>query len=101
MNSAETVRRYQISKHLLSVTSGSLVPESDLCVCMLCLEQESIKDSVMNLITYPWIRDRVKSGEVKIHGCYYNLSDCSLEKWRLSSDKNSNEFYVSDKEIWN
>ncbi|XP_022550642.1 beta carbonic anhydrase 6, mitochondrial isoform X1 [Brassica napus] len=68
--------------------------------CRNC-EKESIKDSVMNLITYPWIRDRVKSGEVKIHGCYYNLSDCSLEKWRLSSDKNSNEFYVSDKEIWN
>ncbi|KAG2247346.1 hypothetical protein Bca4012_089513 [Brassica carinata] len=68
--------------------------------CRNC-EKESIKDSVMNLITYPWIRDRVKSGEVKIHGCYYNLSDCSLEKWKLSSDKNSNEFYVSDKEIWN
>lgn len=79
----------------------SLVPESDLCVCMLFLEQESIKDSVLNLITYPWIRDKVKTGEVKIHGCYYNLSDCSLEKWRLNSDKNSNEFYVSDKEIWN
>ncbi|KAJ4887475.1 Beta carbonic anhydrase 6 [Raphanus sativus] len=68
--------------------------------CRNC-EKESIKDSVMNLITYPWIRERVKTGEVKIHGCYYNLSDCSLEKWRLSSDKNSNEFYVSDKEIWN
>ncbi|KAJ0254510.1 Beta carbonic anhydrase 6 [Hirschfeldia incana] len=68
--------------------------------CRNC-EKESIKDSVMNLITYPWIRDRVKSGEVKIHGCYYNLSDCSIEKWRLSSDKNSNEFYVSEKEIWN
>lgn len=68
--------------------------------CRNC-EKESIKDSVMNLITYPWIRERVKTGEVKIHGCYYNLSDCSLEKWRLSSDKNSNELYVSDKEIWN
>ncbi|KAG2317065.1 hypothetical protein Bca4012_067960 [Brassica carinata] len=67
--------------------------------CRNC-EKESIKDSVMNLITYPWIRERVKSGEVKIHGCYYNLSDCSLEKWRLSSDKNSNEFYVSDRQIW-
>lgn len=68
--------------------------------CRNC-EKESIKDSVLNLITYPWIRDKVKTGEVKIHGCYYNLSDCSLEKWRLNSDKNSNEFYVSDKEIWN
>ncbi|CAH8381699.1 unnamed protein product [Eruca vesicaria subsp. sativa] len=67
--------------------------------CRNC-EKESIKDSVMNLITYPWKRDRVKRDEVKIHGCYYNLSDCSLEKWRLSSDKNSNEFYVSDREIW-
>lgn len=54
----------------------------------------------MNLITYPWIRDRVKRGEVKIHGCYYNLSDCSLEKWRLSSDKNNNGFVLSDREIW-
>ncbi|KAF8100521.1 hypothetical protein N665_0222s0020 [Sinapis alba] len=68
--------------------------------CRNC-EKESIKDSMMNLITYPWIRDRVKSGEVKIHGCYYNLSECSLENWRLGSDKNRNEFFVSDKEIWN
>ncbi|KAF8087598.1 hypothetical protein N665_0576s0006 [Sinapis alba] len=68
--------------------------------CRNC-EKESIKDSMVNLITYPWIRDRVKSGEVKIHGCYYNLSECSLENWRLSSDNNRNEFFVSDKEIWN
>uniref|UniRef100_A0A1J3I2C3 Carbonic anhydrase n=1 Tax=Noccaea caerulescens TaxID=107243 RepID=A0A1J3I2C3_NOCCA len=67
--------------------------------CKNC-EKESIKDSVMNLITYPWIRDRVKRGEVKIHGCYYNLSDCSLEKWRLSSDKNNSGFFLSDREIW-
>jgi uncharacterized protein YraI len=33
----------------------------------------------MNLITYSLIRDIVKRVEVKIHGCYYNLSDCSLE----------------------
>ncbi|CAH2047220.1 unnamed protein product [Thlaspi arvense] len=67
--------------------------------CRDC-EKESIKDSVMNLITYPWIRERVKRGEVKIHGCYYNLSDCSLEKWRLSLDKSNNGLYVSDREIW-
>ncbi|KAG7588357.1 Carbonic anhydrase [Arabidopsis suecica] len=67
--------------------------------CRNC-EKESIKDSVMNLITYSWIRDRLKTGEVKIHGCYYNLSDCSLEKWRLSSDKNNNGFHISDREIW-
>ncbi|KFK40907.1 hypothetical protein AALP_AA2G058800 [Arabis alpina] len=67
--------------------------------CRRC-EKESIKDSVMNLITYPWVRDRVKRGELKIHGCYYNLSDCSLEKWRLSSDTINNGFCVSDREIW-
>lgn len=66
----------------------------------LVFGQESIKDSVMNLISYSWIRDRVKTGEVKIHGCYYNLSDCSLEKWRLSSDKDNNGFHISDREIW-
>ncbi|CAN8253871.1 unnamed protein product, partial [Cochlearia groenlandica] len=67
--------------------------------CRNC-EKESIKDSVMNLVTYPWIRDKVKRGEVKIHGCYYNLSDCSLEKWRLNSDNNNNGFYISDRELW-
>lgn len=72
------------------------------CVCFFLgvFGQESIKDSVMNLTSYSWIRDRVRRGEVKIHGCYYNLSDCSLEKWKLSSDKNNKGFYVSDREIW-
>ncbi|XP_010544072.1 PREDICTED: beta carbonic anhydrase 6, mitochondrial [Tarenaya hassleriana] len=67
--------------------------------CRYC-EKESIRESVMNLLTYPWIRERVKRRVLGIYGCYYDLSDCSIEKWRLCSDNNTDTFSISDTEFW-
>lgn len=41
-------------------------------------EQESIRLSLHRLMSYPWIRDRVESDRLKLHGWYYNLGEGQL-----------------------
>ncbi|THG03116.1 hypothetical protein TEA_001292 [Camellia sinensis var. sinensis] len=46
-------------------------------------DKESINRSLVNLLTYPWIEERVTKGVLSIHGGYYDFVDCTLEKWTL------------------
>ncbi|XP_019440341.1 PREDICTED: beta carbonic anhydrase 5, chloroplastic-like [Lupinus angustifolius] len=50
--------------------------------CTHC-EKESINNSLSNLLTYPWIEEKVAKEELFVHGGYYNFIDCSFEKWTL------------------
>ncbi|KAK8969692.1 hypothetical protein KSP40_PGU020007 [Platanthera guangdongensis] len=50
--------------------------------CTHC-EKESINGSVLNLLTYPWIEEKVTGGSLLLHGGYYDFTDCSFEKWTL------------------
>ena len=50
--------------------------------CKFC-EKESINQSLLNLLSYPWIQDRVRKELLSLHGGYYNFSNCSFEKWTL------------------
>ncbi|KAI0499093.1 hypothetical protein KFK09_019994 [Dendrobium nobile] len=50
--------------------------------CTHC-EKESINGSLLNLLTYPWIEERVTEGVLSLHGGYYDFTDCSFEKWTL------------------
>ncbi|KAK7302571.1 hypothetical protein RJT34_13463 [Clitoria ternatea] len=50
--------------------------------CMHC-EKESVNHSLLNLLTYPWIEEKVANGKLSIHGGYYDFTDCSFEKWTL------------------
>lgn len=57
-----------------------------------CCEKEGIKQSLDNLMTFPWIRTRVETGELKLHGWRYDLSSselCALE------DKTGHFFRIS------
>ncbi len=36
------------------------------------LEMESVKLSVQHLMEYPWIREHVKAGKLRLHGMHYN-----------------------------
>ncbi|KAL5157114.1 Beta carbonic anhydrase 5, chloroplastic [Glycine soja] len=47
------------------------------------LTEESINHSLLNLLTYPWIEEKVANGELSVHGGYYDFTDCSFEKWTL------------------
>ena len=40
--------------------------------------------SLDNLLSYPWIAERVKNGQLKLHALYYDLSEGNL--YRFSPD---------------
>ncbi|XP_020220535.1 beta carbonic anhydrase 5, chloroplastic [Cajanus cajan] len=50
--------------------------------CTHC-EKESINHSLINLLSYPWIEEKVANEKLSIHGGYYDFIDCSFEKWTL------------------
>ncbi|MED6204611.1 hypothetical protein PIB30_010733 [Stylosanthes scabra] len=50
--------------------------------CTHC-EKESINHTLLNLLTYPWIEEKVANGELSVHGGYYDFIKCSFEKWTL------------------
>jgi carbonic anhydrase len=53
----------------------------------LC-ELETIKVSLENLLTFPWVRERVEGGKLEIHGWYFDLADGHL----LRLDRAAGEF---------
>jgi carbonic anhydrase len=47
-------------------------------------EHESVRLSLDNLMTFPWIRAAVESGELTLHGCFFDIRSGVLE--RLGED---------------
>lgn len=45
----------------------------------LC-EHESIRVSLSNLLTFPWIRNRVEGGELQLHGWFFNIDSGTLDQ---------------------
>ncbi len=48
-------------------------------LCRRC-ESESIKVSMQNLLTFPWIKQRVESGKLSIHGLYFDIESGELQE---------------------
>ncbi|KAL6347218.1 hypothetical protein AAG906_013527 [Vitis piasezkii] len=72
--------------------------------CSNC-EKESINCSLLNLLTYPWIKERVERGMLSIHGGYYDFVNCTFEKWTLdykgsSTNEESGRYLVKDRVFW-
>ncbi|KAM3340870.1 Beta carbonic anhydrase 5, chloroplastic [Capsicum baccatum] len=68
--------------------------------CKHC-EKESVNGSLMNLLTYPWIKDKVNKGELLIHGGYYDFVDCSFEKWTLENNTRvDDQVSIRNREFW-
>ncbi|CAM6098112.1 unnamed protein product [Calypogeia fissa] len=49
-------------------------------VCTTC-EKETVKTSLNNLLTYPFVVDAVKDKKVSLHGGYYDLVEGKFETW--------------------
>jgi len=45
--------------------------------CYAC-EHESIKASLLNLQTFPWIAEAIEHGKLELHGWHYDLEACTL-----------------------
>lgn len=71
--------------------------------CRHC-EKESVNNSLSNLLTYPWIETKLATGELSIHGGYYDFTECTFEKWTLDYKKTkigeSGGVTVKDKMFW-
>ena len=52
------------------------------------LEQEAIRVSIKNLLTFPWIESQVRAGKLHLHGWYYALAEGIL----MALDPENNEF---------
>jgi carbonic anhydrase len=42
------------------------------------MEREAVKVSLANLRTFPWIRDREKSGDLTLHGAHFSIAEGRL-----------------------
>ena len=43
-------------------------------------EHGAIKVSLDNLLTFPWVSERVKSGLLELHGCHFDIEHGQLER---------------------
>jgi carbonic anhydrase len=42
-------------------------------------EHESVRLSLGNLMTFPWVRQAVEAGKMRLHGCYFGIRSGVLE----------------------
>ena len=42
------------------------------------LEYETVRQSVRNLRTFPWVDDRVRNGELSLHGWHFDIAEGAL-----------------------
>jgi carbonic anhydrase len=47
-------------------------------------EHEAVRLSLANLMTFPWIKSAVESGQTRLHGCFFGIRSGVLE--RLGAD---------------
>jgi carbonic anhydrase len=51
------------------------------------LEQESIKTSLANLLSFPWIDERVGDGRLRLHGWRFDLNEGNMYVYVPESDR--------------
>ena len=42
------------------------------------VEQEAVKESLTNLMTFPWLAERVTAGKLVLHAWWFNLTEGQL-----------------------
>jgi carbonic anhydrase len=47
-------------------------------VAQRCCEHEAVKESLKNLLTFPWVKDAVNAGKLQTHGWYFDLETGTL-----------------------
>lgn len=66
--------------------------------------QESVNCSLLNLLSYPWIEEKVCRGHLCLHGGYYDFTSCTYEKWTLdysgSVSGEGKRAVIKDRSVW-
>ncbi|PIF04600.1 MAG: carbonic anhydrase [Arcobacter sp.] len=61
------------------ITLSKIKDKTDMEAIYRMTEKESIKIQLENLLTYPEILRKIKSGQLDIHGWYYKIENGSIE----------------------
>jgi carbonic anhydrase len=59
--------------------------------------KKSLTGSLKNLMTFPWIKQRIETNKLRLYGWYFNLSTGSLEEYNPMT-KEFNALTVKDKD---
>jgi carbonic anhydrase len=51
------------------------------------LEQEAIKTSLANLLTFPWVRERIEANQLRIHGWHFDIHEGNMYVYVPEEDK--------------
>lgn len=79
MNIARTARDRALA---LTLSAGQ-----PLEIARRFCEQETVAISIANLMTFPWVRERVQDGSLRLHGWYFDLEHGEL--WKLDPKTNT------------
>lgn len=61
--------------------------QQPLSVQLRTLEQEAIKTSLANLLSFPWINERVAAGRLRIHGWRFDLNEGEMYVYVPQADR--------------
>ena len=59
--------------------------------------QESVDQSLMNCLSFPFVREKVENGELSLHGAYYDFVDGSFERWSVGCTSGTMNVIESEK----
>jgi len=65
-------------------SQSRLLAQSKEETCKIC-EKESIIVSLENIITFPWIKEKVDSGDLKLFGWHFTINDGSLRVYDFNN----------------
>lgn len=71
------------AKETVEKTHGESTLSEQLCAC----EQTSIMVSLENLMSFPFIKQRVEAGQLRIHGWYFDVRTGQLLSYRPDADR--------------
>jgi carbonic anhydrase len=64
--------------------SGAALPPGDAA---RAVEQAAIRISLHNLMTFPWVRERVDGGSLHLHGWYFDMDHGELLEYRPADNR--------------
>jgi len=81
IDSASLIGRWMAIAKPAYERAKSRHPDADNDTLAAELEKDSILASLDNLMTFPMVRERVKSGDLKLHGWYFDITNGTLRGW--------------------
>jgi carbonic anhydrase len=71
-----------------AAAAAGIVPAADLPDAAVArLEYAGIRQSLANLMTFPWVRERVEAGQLNLHGAYFAIATGLLERLDPATDR--------------